>query len=548
MRRLLLAFVLLVVCAAVLALFVTFSTPQPSSAPAAGTPAAAGGAGSVSPRPVPAAPAGDAARAVRGASRRDAVPPPATHGDAIADEYLLSFYSEEDREAFLAVARRLGVEVLDTMRLGFSVRIRAERDALTRLRGEAPVAIEFEPNYTVRTPPLPVVDPRRPQGDYVFFGDAALPWLGVANNSGWGEGIKVAVLDSGVQAHPALEHAVAATLDLADGTPGDAAAGSAHGTAVASLIAGNVGPVRGMAPEAELLNVRVIAGDGRSDAFTAAKGIVEAVDAGAAVINCSFGTRSDSFVLRSAVRYAAAQGAVVVASTGNEGSLGVSFPAAYPEAVAVAAVDGRGEHLYFSNRGEAVDVAAPGLGVAAAWTDEGVVPFSGTSAATPLVSGAIAALMSQEPGLSAADAVDLLKEYSIDAAAPGPDVELGRGILNMRRVLQRNETGIYDVMAGRPYVASAEDSDDMRVWVYAQNTGTEPLRDVRLSADINGAAHSLRFSNVRVGQTVSHEFRLTREELELAGLLEIKTAAELDGVEDIYPRDNRQSVTVVPTK
>jgi len=460
---------------------------------------------------------------------------------AIRDEYILSFYSEQDREKFLNVAASLGVDVLDAMKLGFSIRIRADSDLLAALLDQAPSALEFSSNYLVRNPQLPFLDPWEPENGYVIFGGRVLEWLGVRDNAGWGSGIKVAVLDSGVNPHPALGGVSISRLDLLGGDGAE----NPHGTAVASLIAGNSESVKGMAPGVEILSIRVVSGDGEGNLFTAAKGIMEAADAGASVINCSFGTRVDSFLLRAAVEYAAGLGAVVVVSTGNDSVLGVSYPAAYPEAVAVSAVDARGEHLYFANRGEAVDISAPGLGIEAAWTGDSTGLFSGTSAAAPLVSGAIAAVMSENRNLTALQAAQIVEEYSNDAAAPGRDDELGIGIMNMRRVEQRDEKGIYDVTLGSPYLVSAGDGQDVSVSVYAQNTGTEPLETVVLVVDINGAKHSQTFSNVQVGQTVSHDILLAGEELELEGTISIDAAAAIEGAQDVYPADNARIVGIV---
>lgn len=469
--------------------------------------------------------------------------------DAIPDEYILSFYSERDQKEFLRVAKSLGVDVLDALKLGYSVRVRAGREDLRKLLDQGPAAIEFSANYAVRNPKLPLLDPKSPESGYVAFGRDVLKWLGIRDTAGWGSGVGVAVLDTGVGSHPSLRDSSVTRVDLLGGDgAGGSSENNAHGTAVASLIAASSQSVRGIAPGATVLGIRVISGDGDGNLFTAAKGIVMAVDAGVSVINCSFGTRENCFLLRAAVKYAVDRGAVVVASTGNESVLGVSYPAAYPDVVAVSAVDARGEHVYFSNRGAAVDIAAPGLGIEAAWSGEATTLFSGTSAAAPLVSGAIAAVMSGDPDLTAMQAAQIVQKYSNDAEAPGRDDELGTGIMNMRRVEQRDERGIYDVAVGRPYLVPSGESGDIKASVFAQNTGTEPLRRVELLIDVNGGKHSLYFNNVQVGQTVSHDVVVAGEALKLAGEISIDADVAIDGAEDVYPEDNTVSVRVVYTQ
>ena len=108
---------------------------------------------------------------------------------------------------------------------------------------------------------------------------------------------------------------------------------------------------------------------------------------------------------------------VIVAAVGNDAVNAVAYPAAYPGVLSVGAVDANGQHLYFSNRGPAVDLVAPGYGVEAAWLDDQTVLFSGTSAATPIVSGALAALLSTDRALPvwskpAGQSVTLLERWS----------------------------------------------------------------------------------------------------------------------------------------
>lgn len=468
------------------------------------------------------------------------------NGDAIPDEYILSFYSERDREQFIRVAESLGARILDSMDFGFSLRLRAERDLLKRILEQAPSAVDFSANYVMRYPRLPLLDPKQPQGSYRAFGARAVDWLGVpVDNADWGAGVTVAVLDTGVNPHPSLAGVAVTRLDLTGGTGLDTSPEAAHGTAVASLIAADSAAVRGVAPAVEILSIRVISGEGDGDLFTTVRGIIEAVDRGAPVINVSLGTRADSFLLRDAVAYAAANGSIVVAAAGNDAASGVSYPAAYDGALAVSAVDAFGRHMYFANRGESVDLAAPGLGINAAWAGDTTVAFSGTSASAALVSGAVAAILAREPGTSAQEAAALLRRYGDDSGAPGPDSELGDGIINMRRVEERGEPGIYDMAVSLPYLAPAARGEDITTWVYAQNRGTELVRNVELSVDIGGVQHSLRFQNVAVGEIVSQDFRVSSDELHQSGSVMISATATLDGIQDSYPHDNSRQMSIV---
>ena len=187
-----------------------------------------------------------------------------------------------------------------------------------------------------------------------------------------GEGVTVAVLDTGVDAgHPDLTGQVTTGADLAGGgaRPGDPYWGQ-HGTAMASAIAGHGhGPgggdgLMGIAPAARILSVRVIPEDndpGRSavarQSAPLAQGIRYAVDNGAQVINMSLGGSGESPRVAGdddqAIQYAIAHGVVVVASAGNgaQASNHTEFPAAFAGVIAVAATDRAGHRATFSTQG-----------------------------------------------------------------------------------------------------------------------------------------------------------------------------------------------------
>ncbi|SCD35244.1 Subtilase family protein, partial [Streptomyces sp. Termitarium-T10T-6] len=187
-----------------------------------------------------------------------------------------------------------------------------------------------------------------------------------------GDGITVAVLDTGVDfAHPDLTGQVLPGKDLVGfGAARGDSSWALHGTAMAGIIAGHGnGPGRtdgilGIAPEARILPVRVIleskdparAKARKTRGAALADGIRWAADNGADVINLSLGDDSESAHPDpgedAAIQYALSKGIPVVASAGNGGEKGdrISYPAAYPGVIAVAAVDEYGTHASFSTR------------------------------------------------------------------------------------------------------------------------------------------------------------------------------------------------------
>jgi subtilisin family serine protease len=219
----------------------------------------------------------------------------------------------------------------------------------------------------------------------------------------------VAVLDSGVTAtHPALAGRLAPGYDyvdddrnpaeVADGRDQDGDGrvdeGYGHGTFVAGITAL-------VAPDARILPMRVLDSEGRGNVFVITEAIFNAVDAGADVLNLSFGTADKirSRLLDDALRHAAASGVVVAAAAGNDASQSEHYPAASSGVLAVAATTPDESRLAdFSARGKWVDLAAPGVDVVSALPC-GYGRWSGTSMATPFVSGA-AALLGERWGTS----------------------------------------------------------------------------------------------------------------------------------------------------
>ncbi len=199
----------------------------------------------------------------------------------------------------------------------------------------------------------------------------------------------VAIVDSGVEdTHPALTGRIAATWS-APGLPGSR---SPHGTQIAGLIAGRPhaefpgGPL----DRARLLDVRVLDDAGQAGPTTVADGVDWAVRSGAGYIVTSFGTRRDDPALSAAVARAVGAGVVVVAAAGNGFGSFDFYPAAYPGVVAVTAHDGTGTRLAMAN-GRAADLAAPGKDLLAPSTGGRYEPVSGTSAATAVAAGVLAA-------------------------------------------------------------------------------------------------------------------------------------------------------------
>lgn len=421
------------------------------------------------------------------------------------------------------------LDALRALRVGFAER--ADLDAL--LDGSENESFVF-----------PVVIPGLPEGGVqagaVALRDGVLEWLGIdGDRSNWGSGVMVAILDTGVSPHDALQGGIRSLELMA--MPKNLADWNGHGTAVASLIAGKDALTPGLAPGAEIFSIRVADDAGNSNSFLLAQGIVEAVDAGAKVINISMGSFGDSAIMRDAIAYADKRGALLVAAVGNHGIDRVTYPAAYEKVVAVGAVDAAGEHLDFSNSGSAVDLAAPGYGVNAAWTGNEAVRVSGTSFSAPIVSGAVAVLMSQK-NMSASQAYDLLAANLNDGGAPGNDEQLGAGMPDVGRALQSGQAGIHDAaIAAQRLLPPDASNPNGQVEVVVQNRGTELLVNTAVKVSVGGMSTTSNLSTLAPNAVATIRVPLHQYWNEKGDGLRIETSAKVSsGVVDIKPSNDRR--------
>lgn len=258
-----------------------------------------------------------------------------------------------------------------------------------------------------------------------------------------GSGVVVAVLDTGVDAsHPDLAGRVLPGADFVYNT-GDARTDpNGHGTAVAGVIAAvadNGLGIAGVAHQASILPVRVLADDGRGWDSDVTEGILWAADAGADIINLSLGaSNGGSSIQQEAIRYATDKGILVVAAAGNEdtalGSHPAPFyPAAFPETFAVGATTFRNERAAFSNRGSYVNVSAPGEEILTTFPGGRYSTISGTSFAAPHVA-AVATQLRSLPGTNLTPAAlrTLIETTAHDLGPRGRDASFGFGMVNSR--------------------------------------------------------------------------------------------------------------------
>ena len=248
--------------------------------------------------------------------------------------------------------------------------------------------------------------------------DKGIPW-GVSQikaPQAWstttGHRVKVGVIDTGADfSHPDLRQSLSRGINLLNRSmlPHD---DNGHGTHIAGTIAAanQLQGMIGVAPRSLISPVKAFDHNGSAFVSDIILGIEWCIRNRMNVINMSFGMKTRSKALLSAVTNAHNAGVIIVASSGNDGKRrSVDYPARYPQTIAVGATTRLRRVAPFSNRGAYIDVYAPGDKIVSAWLRGKYNEMSGTSMATSHVSGAIALLLAHKPGLTPTEIKSIIK-------------------------------------------------------------------------------------------------------------------------------------------
>lgn len=275
-----------------------------------------------------------------------------------------------------------------------------------------------------------------------------------------GLGVQVAVLDTGVDKdHPDLAGNVVWGISVVGNKVSmkykDWKDRNGHGTHVAGTIAAlynNIGVV-GVGYNISIYAIKVLDASGSGTWTDLAEGIIWALkgpdgvidsdgdglvagdpdDDAAEIISMSLGGFGYSKEVEDAVKLAYSYGVVLVAAAGNEGLNGVTYPAKFPEVIAVAAIDEYDNVPSWSSKGPEVELAAPGVNILSTIPNKRYATYSGTSMATPHVSATVALIISKLLSENRSYTVDyirtVLHNTADDIGAPGWDEESGYGVV-----------------------------------------------------------------------------------------------------------------------
>ena len=246
-----------------------------------------------------------------------------------------------------------------------------------------------------------------------------------------GLGLRLGMIDSQVDTrHPSLSHArISSKAFVTEG----ARVPNKHGTAIASILAGRDSGFQGLAPDAELYAAAVFEEDRERGEIASTVSLVRALDwlmsSSVDVVHISLAGPPNRLLER-ALERAAQRGVLILAAAGNGGPVAAPmYPAAYPSVMAITAVDPEHRVFRLANRGDYLDIAAPGVGLVHADAEGGgYATSSGTSFAVPFAATAAARLRHVVPS---GDIRELLIRSAEDLGPPGYDEIYGYGLLRV---------------------------------------------------------------------------------------------------------------------
>ena len=257
-----------------------------------------------------------------------------------------------------------------------------------------------------------------------------------------GKGVRVAVIDTGVNKNSRLLSNVKVRKTFTKDNPmskqneGDVLDRfeEGHGTGVAAIIGAK--PLQqpddfsiiSVAPKTSIFSYKYKDGTEEGDVKELIEAIDAAIDDGVDIISISSGLQSDIPALHDAVKRAVAQNITVVASAGNNKQQKVTYPARYQEVIAVTSVSSKSKRSAFANYGKGIDFVAPGENIPTISVSGKIYEASGTSFATPFITGMLALLKEQYPYASPTQLKNKLIAYAKDLGPSGYDTTYGYGM------------------------------------------------------------------------------------------------------------------------
>lgn len=377
------------------------------------------------------------------------------YGSSMSEEiYNIQFaahVSESQRNAIIAELNGELIGWIEPLHIA-AIRLKVKDVDAPQGLSSAEEQIVYYPAIEFAEPEQPVRAAYSPNDPDVTVAERAYNLHRVQAMAGWdlelGDAeIIIAVVDTGISPdHAEFAARLVPGYDFVnnDNGPDD---DHGHGTHVAGIIGAAIDNqlgIAGICPRCSLMPVKVLDEHNIGSWFTAAQGLVYAVDHGARVINLSLGASAPSSTIEAAINYAESKGVLVVAAAGNAGSHEPFYPAAYENVLSVAATDGTDALWQLSNFGETIDVTAPGHLIYGVHPDMnnkfgGFTFKSGTSMASPHVAGLAGLLLSTNASYSPDELRRIIVNTADDLGTQGWDSQYGYGRINVYSALTYGE-------------------------------------------------------------------------------------------------------------
>jgi len=311
------------------------------------------------------------------------------------------------------------------------------------------------------------------------------------NSSYTGEGVRIAIIDTGIANHADLLIAGGVAFTSYTNSYQD---DNGHGTHVAGIIGArnnSIGTV-GIAHQSSLYAVKALDYNGAGYLSDVIAGIDWSITNRMDIINMSLGTTSHSTSMQQMVDKAYSQGILVVAAAGNNGNADgigdtINYPARYSSVIAVGAIDANDRRASFSATGSTLEFTAPGVSILSTYTGDRYVRLSGTSMASPYTAGNLALLKQAHPNLTNQQLRAKLQELTVDLGESGRDNWFGYGLIQApvsdHETLTPVETNPISVTVASSNQSTYTVGDTVTITVKVSSSAGLPLAgtDVRLS-------------------------------------------------------------------
>lgn len=280
------------------------------------------------------------------------------------------------------------------------------------------------------------------ESEYIDYGvrlvGAPLEW-----KETMGEGIRVGIIDTGVcTSHPDLCSRIKDGINFTNEDRATFCDHSGHGTHVSGIVCAekNGSGVVGVAPKADLYVAKAFDKSGKTNYPAIEKSLIWLADKKVDVINMSFSSSYATPRYSEAIRTIKRLGITMICAAGNDGEKStIGYPANFNDTIAVSAVDINKHIAEFNSVGTAAEISAAGINIFSTYLDDGYAILSGTSMATPIITGAVAILqakgmMRYGRRLTPDEIRLLLNIYTEDLSGSGKDDRYGYGLFSFGRI------------------------------------------------------------------------------------------------------------------